>query len=309
MAERRMLAKSVIFTDNFLDMPLSARFLYVALNESADDDMKILIAKRYVLTFENGVIVIRHWRINNFLRSDRYTKTIYIDERSQLEQEPNRAYVMAREIEESKPLGIPGGIPDGRQTDDERETQDNIGKGSKGKGSKGKGSKGKDIDVPSVDSSIVCNEYESSGQAQEITNPDERTIQDTSSSQDKPKHKAKRGREKQVPDDQISAVIKAWDDMATASGLECVTDIEADRKKIVASRIRDYGVDKIIEAISKIPRNKSLMGINDIGWSANIDWLINPQKYSIRRINEGQFPDNMPESDKTSSLCFTELLY
>ena len=103
MAERRMFAKSIVLSDSFLDMPMSARCLYFTLNMLADDDgfvgspksimrqcgasqddMLVLLQKKYVLGFDNGVIVIKHWRINNYLQKDRYKKTTYLDEMEHL---------------------------------------------------------------------------------------------------------------------------------------------------------------------------------------------------------------------------------
>lgn len=103
MANRRMFSLDVIDTDNFLDMPLSAQGLYFHLGMRADDDgfiaspkkitksvnasnddLKLLIAKGYLLPFESGVVVIRHWQQNNYVRGDRYKSTIYQDEKSQL---------------------------------------------------------------------------------------------------------------------------------------------------------------------------------------------------------------------------------
>lgn len=111
MAERRMFSKSIVLSDAFLDMPLSARCLYFTLGMFADDDgfvgspkgimrqcgasqddMKILIEKRFVLAFESGVIVIKHWRINNYLRNDRYHETTYFEEKNNLEIDKNGAY-------------------------------------------------------------------------------------------------------------------------------------------------------------------------------------------------------------------------
>ena len=111
MAERRMFAKTIVLSDAFLDMPLSARCLYFTLGMLADDDgfvnspksvmrqvgasmddMNILLARKFVLSFDSGVIVIKHWRINNYLRSDRYTETKYIDEKHQLGVDKNGAY-------------------------------------------------------------------------------------------------------------------------------------------------------------------------------------------------------------------------
>ena len=121
MAERRMFAKTIVLSDAFLDMPLSARCLYFTLGMLADDDgfinsprsimrqcgasdddMRILLARKFVIAFESGVIVIKHWRINNYLRNDRYKETVYTEEYKQLTTEKNGAYT----------LGIPSnGIP------------------------------------------------------------------------------------------------------------------------------------------------------------------------------------------------------
>lgn len=148
MAERRMFAKTIVLSDAFLDMPLSARCLYFTLGMLADDDgfvnapksimrqcgasnddMNILLAKRFVLAFDSGVIVIKHWRVNNYLRSDRYTKTKYVEELESLSVDNEGIY------HSGIPTGIPpvnqkptGGIP-------------SIGKDSIGKDSLGKGSK------------------------------------------------------------------------------------------------------------------------------------------------------------------------
>ena len=111
MAERRMFAKSIVLSDAFLDMPLSARCLYFTLGMLADDDgfvgspkgimrqcgasqddMLMLLQKRFILAFDSGVIVIKHWRMNNYLQSDRHKKTTYIDELETLEIDKKGAY-------------------------------------------------------------------------------------------------------------------------------------------------------------------------------------------------------------------------
>ena len=151
MAERRMFAKTIVLSDAFLDLPMSARCLYFTLGMLADDDgfvnspksimrqcgasdddMKVLLAKKFILAFESGVIVIKHWRINNYLRSDRYTETKYIDEKSQLTVDENtNAY---HTIERNTLAGIPAGRP-------------NIGIPSIGKDRLGKDRLGKDTKV------------------------------------------------------------------------------------------------------------------------------------------------------------------
>ncbi len=151
MAERRMFAKTIVLSDAFLDLPMSARCLYFTLGMVADDDgfvnsprsimrqvgasdddMKVLIAKRFVLIFDSGVIVIKHWRMNNYLRSDRYTETKYTEEKSQLTLNQNGAYHLQ---EVGIPPGTPSmGIP---SIGKDRLDKDSIGQSSKEQESKG----------------------------------------------------------------------------------------------------------------------------------------------------------------------------
>lgn len=111
LAERRMFAKTIIDSDAFLDMPLSSQALYFHLSMRADDDgfinnprkiqrsvgatdddLKLLILKQFILIFESGIIVIRHWRLHNYIQKDRYKPTIYQNEKAQLSVENNGVY-------------------------------------------------------------------------------------------------------------------------------------------------------------------------------------------------------------------------
>lgn len=111
MAERRMFTKKIIDSDAFLEMPCSAQALYFHLCMRADDDgfvnnpqkirrvcgasgddLKLLMAKRFILAFDNGIIVIKHWRMHNLLRKDRYTPTQYIEEKESLMLKADGAY-------------------------------------------------------------------------------------------------------------------------------------------------------------------------------------------------------------------------
>lgn len=113
MAERRMFAKTIIDSDAFLDMPLSAQALYFHLAMRADDDgfinnpkkiqrmigasdddCKLLIAKGFILVFETGVIVIKHWKIHNYIQKDRYKETVFLQEKQLIEAQDNGAYEM-----------------------------------------------------------------------------------------------------------------------------------------------------------------------------------------------------------------------
>ena len=124
MSKKRMFSQQITDSDAFLEMPLSAQALYFHLGMSADDDgflnnpkkiqrvigandddLKLLIAKNFVIAFESGVMVIKHWKINNYIRADRYTETVYREEKALLSIKENGVYT----------IGIPTGIPDGRQ--------------------------------------------------------------------------------------------------------------------------------------------------------------------------------------------------
>lgn len=138
MAERRMFAKTIIDSDAFLDMPLSTQALYFHLSMRADDDgflnnpnkimrmiganineLEILVGKKFILTFETGVIVIKHWKIHNYIRNDRYKETIYTAEKGFLIEKNNKSYTL------NDTVGIP--------LVDQMETQVRLGKVRLGK--------------------------------------------------------------------------------------------------------------------------------------------------------------------------------
>ena len=117
MAERRMFTKKVTDDDNFLSLSASAQALYLHLSMSADDDgfcnqvsiamfkahasvqdLQALLERRYIYQFDNGVIVIKHWRMANALRKDRYTPTAFQEELARLDIKENGLYAMAKNI-------------------------------------------------------------------------------------------------------------------------------------------------------------------------------------------------------------------
>lgn len=146
MAERRMFAKTIIDSDAFVDMPLSTQALYFHLSMRADDDgfinnpkkvqrmigasdddLKVLLMKRFLIPFASGIVVIKHWKIHNYIQKDRYKPTVYAEEKALITTKKNGAYTEA-------------GIPSDNQVDTEciqngyrLETQDRLGKVSIGK--------------------------------------------------------------------------------------------------------------------------------------------------------------------------------
>ena len=138
-----MFAKTIIDSDAFLDMPLSTQALYFHLSMRADDDgfinnpkkiqrmvgasdddCKLLIMKQFIIPFESGIVVIKHWRIHNYIQKDRYSPTIYQEEKSTLTINKNREYTES--------------IQNGYKLD----TQVSIDKDSKGKNRLDEDSKG-----------------------------------------------------------------------------------------------------------------------------------------------------------------------
>jgi hypothetical protein len=123
MAERRMFSKHIIDSDDFLNMPLSSQVLYFHLTMRADDDgfinntqkimrmigsspddFKILLAKSFIISFDSGIIVIRHWLVHNYIRNDRYKPTTHIDEKKSISVKEDKTYTVST-------VGIPSDIP------------------------------------------------------------------------------------------------------------------------------------------------------------------------------------------------------
>lgn len=148
MASKRMINLSVIDTDAFLEMPLSTQALYFHLNLRADDDgfvgspkiicrtvgasdddLKLLIAKRFIIIFEDGVIVIKHWRMHNTLSVNRYKETNYTEDKALLKLKTNNSYTLgdgktiddSRLIEMSK-RQVDASKTNNRRTIDEQKT-------------------------------------------------------------------------------------------------------------------------------------------------------------------------------------------
>ena len=140
MAERRMFSKTIIDSDMFLDMPLSTQALYFHLSMRADDegfinnpkkiqrmigasddDMKVLIAKQFIIPFDSGIVVIKHWRIHNYIQKDRFKPTIYENEKSYI-TEKNGIYDLNKisNVSEMYPTCIQNGY--------QMDTQDRLGK-------------------------------------------------------------------------------------------------------------------------------------------------------------------------------------
>lgn len=118
MAEKRMFSKTIIDSDSFLDMSHDTQLLYFHLAMRADDDgfvnnakrilrtigcndddLKMLFAKQFVIPFESGVVVIKHWKIHNYIQKDRYKETLYQYEKSMLTEGADKSYELGYEMD------------------------------------------------------------------------------------------------------------------------------------------------------------------------------------------------------------------
>lgn len=166
LAERRMFAKKITESDAFLDMPSSTQMLYFHLSMNADDDgfvnnpkkiqrmcgasdddFKLLVAKSFVILFESGIIVIKHWKMHNYIQNDRYRPTDYVDEKSMLGLKKNKAYTLDENKMYTKCIQdvSVGKVRIGK----DRLGEDSIGKDSKGESVRGE--KAKRFVPPSVE--------------------------------------------------------------------------------------------------------------------------------------------------------------
>ena len=160
MAQRRMFAQTIIGSDAFLDMPLSTQALYFHLSMRADDegflnnaktiirlvgakedDLSVLIAKRFIIPFETGIVVIKHWKIHNYIQKDRLKPTVYDEEKALLTTTKNKGYSLVGHDLDTKR------IQDGYKVD----TQDSIGKVRLGKVKLGEISVGNKKATPAID--------------------------------------------------------------------------------------------------------------------------------------------------------------
>lgn len=296
MAQKRMFNMKIVDSDAFLDMPLSTQCLYFHLNMRADDDgfvgnpkriarlisandddLKLLLAKRFILAFDSGVIVIKHWRIHNTLSSKAYTETAYTDEKRRLLLKKNKSYSltegdpiddsllvsnqskkeMQEKCKENAFLMLPDKI---------REEESRLGEKS------------------------IDNEHPSNQPTLQ---------QNVSSISDEIDCRTKNVRRKDV-----QQVIDAWN----GTGLKQIERItpESKRGDMTRKRIRDYGLDKVLKAIENVKDSKFLCGDNKKGWTATYDWFIRPENF--QRALEGNYDNQFQKEGVKTNNPFLKIL-
>lgn len=250
MAQKRMFTMKIVDSDAFLDMPATTQCLYFHLNMRADDDgfignpkrimkmtgaseddLRLLIAKRFVLTFEDGVIVIKHWRMHNTLSRDRYAETSYTDEKKMLLLKDNGSYSLTggNPIDDTRLIERSG-----RQTQQRRNIDATKTHADKGLD--------KDIDKEKDNKLIVSKD----------------TICQTD----------------------VRRVIEEWNKLQEV-GINPIRDIKPSSKRcqLLKGRIREYGIDEVLNAINNVRKSDFLRGENNRGWMITFDWFVKPNNF------------------------------
>ena len=279
LANKRMFTMKIIDTDAFLDMPLSTQCLYFHLNMRADDDgfignpkriekiigandddLKLLIAKRFVILFDDGVIVIKHWRMHNTLSRDRYIETSYTDEKKKLLLKDNGSYSLTNgnSIDDTKLIERSNRQTQKRRKIDERKTHSDKDIGLD-----------KDLELD-LDT--------------ELDKDKEKDINDLIVSKDT------------IRQTDVQRIIDEWNTLEEF-GINPVKRMTSKREQAVKARIRQNHMDDILEAIENIRHSSFLQGQNKEGWMITFDWFLKPGNFA--KVFEGNYLDksgNKPQS-------------
>lgn len=274
MAERRMFAKTIIDSDAFLDMPLSAQALYFHLSMRADDDgfvnnpkkiqrmigasdddCKLLVLKRFILTFESGVIVIKHWKIHNYIQRDRYKETIYKKEKALLRVDENNAYTECIQVVSKM------------------ETQDRLELG------KDRLELGKDIDIIGESQAIALSD-------------DELSAEYSYSSGNDKKHKI-----------DYEAFKTTYNENCT--NLSKVTVLSDRRKKAIRDFCKQLTIDDFKNACIMANNSDFCTGSNDRGWKADFDFIVRVDK--ALSLIEGKYQGKTKQEEFSNP--FLQYLY
>ena len=274
-----MFTMKIVDTDAFLDMPLSTQCLYFHLNMredddgfignpkriekiigANDDDLKLLIAKRFVILFDDGVIVIKHWRMHNTLSRDRYIETSYTDEKKKLLLKDNGSYSLTNgnSIDDTKLIERSNRQTQKRRKIDERKTHSDKDIGLD-----------KDLELD-LDT--------------ELDKDKEKDINDLIVSKDT------------IRQTDVQRIIDEWNTLEEF-GINPVKRMTSKREQAVKARIRQNHMDDILEAIENIRHSSFLQGQNKEGWMITFDWFLKPGNFA--KVFEGNYLDksgNKPQS-------------
>ena len=262
MAERRMFAKTIIDSDAFMDMPVTARLLYYDLGMRADDDgfvnspkkitrmigaseddLKILCAKKFIIPFENGVVVIKHWLIHNYVRKDTYHETKYKELKALLEYDENNSYRLKNDVEN---ISVDGTSTARRRHVDDTLTQDRLGKDRLGKDRLGKDNGEESARDEKINYQLIADMYNE-----------------------------------------------------TCVSFPKLTILSDDRKKAIKARLNKYSVADFQTMFTKAEASDFLKGANNRNWTATFDWMI--KDANMAKILDGNFDNKSGQAKAVKS--------
>ena len=355
MAERRMFAKTIIDSDAFLDMPLSTQSLYFHLSMrgdddgfinnpkkiqrmigASDDDLKLLIAKNFIIPFESGIVVIKHWKIHNYIRGDRKKETVYPEEMSLLETKGNGAYTLIRTaptIEENNSSGETPRQKAYRESSLPYSFEYKIRQAFTGHpcpicGATMQRDFEDGIETRNRIPTIQHNVPISKGGRHELGNISvickecNITLQDTETD-DLNAVEVIEEWEKICNDGQVPVKCQSSDSQVTAQdrigkdsigkdrieysgimdafnslcpSLPSVKSLSEARKKAIRARLNSYSEEDILEAFKKAENSDFLKGKNNRNWQANFDWII--KDANMAKILDGNYDNHKPATNQ-----------
>lgn len=314
MAERRMLSRTILDSDKFLDMPLTTQALYIHLIMNADDDgflnnsqkitrmigagkkdFELLISAEFIIDFNNGICAIKHWKLHNYIRSDRYKPTVYQDELSRLVIASNKVYEESKtygktkvyEADTNEKLSYSNSdeiIPKAEIKGDDRSLRDNNIEDIIGKDNQ------QDI---FLESETEVNEEPYKGEENyEFSEQKSVFSEEKVDGIPSDDHMETQNRldEISVDKDSIEKVMIKWN-LLGISNISCIKNT---RQKLLKARIKEHGTDNVINAIGNIEKSSFLKGQNDRGWVITFDWFVKPNNFI--KVLEGNYDDNNSSS-------------
>lgn len=314
MAERRMLSRTILDSDKFLDMPLTTQALYIHLIMNADDDgflnnsqkitrmigagkkdFELLISAEFIIDFNNGICAVKHWKLHNYIRSDRYKPTVYQDELSRLVIASNKVYEESKtygktkvyEADTNEKLSYSNSdeiIPKAEIKGDDKSIRDNNIEDIIGKDNQ------QDI---FLESETEVNEEPYKGEENyEFSEQKSVFSEEKVDGIPSDDHMETQNRldEISVDKDSIEKVMEKWN-LLGISNISCIKNT---RQKLLKARIKEHGTDNVINAIGNIEKSSFLKGQNDRGWVITFDWFVKPNNFI--KVFEGNYDDNNSSS-------------
>ncbi|MDU4803065.1 MAG: DNA replication protein [Clostridium butyricum] len=310
MAERRMLSRTILDSDKFLDMPLTTQALYIHLIMNADDDgflnnsqkitrmigagkkdFELLISAEFIIDFNNGICAVKHWKLHNYIRSDRYKPTVYQDELSRLVIASNKVYEESKTYEKTKVYEADTNeklsysnsdeiIPKAEIKGDDKSLRDNNVEDIIGKDNQ------QDI---FLESETEVNEESYKGEENyEFSEQKSVFSEEKVDGIPSDDHMETQNRldEISVDKDSIEKVMEKWN-LLGISNISCIKNT---RQKLLKARIKEHSTDNVINAIGNIEKSSFLKGQNDRGWVITFDWFVKPNNFI--KVLEGNYDDN-----------------